>query len=185
MTLNISAGPSAILVPNVAGMDDVDAAVAITNARLVVVRQDEPSETVAEGTVIRTEPAAGSQLAEGSEVLVFVSSGPEIVQMPDLTGLNPTTALIQLDTLGMTADVVDVAALPGETPGLIVSQDPAAGTTITPGSILTLYVTGERDAGEPEAPTGDELTPLEGEAPPTEGGIDPSGLPERPAPTEG
>ena len=187
VTLNISAGPSAILVPNVAGMDDVDAAVAITNARLVVVRQDEPSGTVAEGAVIRTEPAAGSQLAEGSQVFVFVSSGPEIVQMPDLTGLNPTTALIQLDTLGVTADVVAVAPLPGETPGLIVSQDPVAGTPITPSSVLTLYVTGEHEPGEPTQPE-DELTPLEGdsggEPPPGEGGIDPSGLPERP-PAEG
>ena len=187
VTLNISAGPSAILVPNVAGMDDVDAAVAITNARLVVVRQDEPSGTVAEGAVIRTEPAAGSQLAEGSQVFVFVSSGPEIVQMPDLTGLNPTTALIQLDTLGMTADVVAVAPLPGETSGLIVSQDPVAGTPITPSSILTLYVTGEHEPEEPTQPE-DELTPLEGdsggEPPPGEGGIDPSGLPERP-PAEG
>ena len=43
VTLNISAGPSAVLVPNVAGTDDVDAAVAITNAGLVVVRQEEPS----------------------------------------------------------------------------------------------------------------------------------------------
>ena len=189
VTLNISAGPAAILVPNVAGMDDVDAAVAITNARLIVERLDEPSETVAEGVVIRTEPLAGSQLAEGSQVLVYVSSGPEIVTMPELTGLNPNTALIQLDTLGATADVVAVAPLPGETPGIIVSQDPAAGTPITPISILTLYVTGEPDTGEPEQPDGDGLTPVDGdsggEAPPVEGEIDPSGLPERPAPQEG
>ena len=184
VTLNISAGPSVVLMPNVAGMDDVDAAVAITNAGLVVVREEEPSGTVAEGTVIRTEPAAGSQLAEGSQVFVFVSSGPEIVEMPDLTGLNPTTAFIQLDTLGVTADVVSVAPLPGETPGLIVSQDPAAGTPITPSSILTLYVTGDPETGEPAPPPNGGLTPLEGETPPVEGGVDPSGLPERP-PAEG
>ena len=84
----------------------------------------------------------------------------------------------------MTADVVSVAPLPGETPGLIVSQDPAAGTPITPGSILTLYVTGEPETGEPEPPPSDDLTPLDGETPPVEGGVDPSGLPERP-PAEG
>ncbi len=188
VTLNISAGPAAILVPNVAGLDDVDAAVAITNAGLVVERETEPSETVAEGLVIRTEPQVGSQLAEGSQVFVYVSSGPEIVTMPDLTGLDPNTALIQLDTLGATADVVPVAPLPGETPGLIVSQDPVAGTTISPSSILTLYVTGEPEIGEPTQ-TGDELAPLEGDGggppPPGEGGIDPSGLPERPPPEGG
>ena len=184
VTLNISAGPAAILVPNVAGMDEVDAAVAITNAGLVVERQAEPSATVAEGLVTRTEPPVGSQLAEGSQVFVYVSSGPEVLTMPDLTGLNPTTALIQLDTLGVTADVVAVAPLPGETPGLIVSQDPMAGTTITPSSVLTLYVT-----GEPAAAGDSEPTPIDDETgvgvPSIEGESDPSGLPERPAPEEG
>ena len=184
VTLNISAGPSAILVPNVAGMDEVDAAVAITNAGLVVQRMAEPSPTVTEGLVIRTEPEAGSQLAEGNQVLVYVSLGPEVVTMPDLTGLNPTTALIQLDTLGMTAEVVTVAPLPGETPGIIISQDPMVGTTITPSSILTLYVIGEHEPG-----TGDEPTPIEGETgvevPAGEGENGPAGLPERPAVGDG
>ncbi|MCY3560015.1 MAG: Stk1 family PASTA domain-containing Ser/Thr kinase [bacterium] len=188
VTVNVSAGPSAILVPNVAGMDDVDAAVAITNAGLVVQRQTEPSATVSDGVVIRTEPPVGSQLVEGSQVFVYVSSGPEVVTMPNLTGLNPTTAFIQLDTLGMTAEVVTVAPLPGEAPGLIVSQEPGAGTTITASSILTLYVTGEPETGDAGDPSG-ELTPLEDESdeppPPDEGGTEAGGLPDRPAPEGG
>ena len=132
VTLNISVGPAAILVPNVAGMDDVSAAVAIANAGLEVVPQSEPSEVIAEGLVTRTQPPAGTQVAEGSQIFVYVSSGPSVVLMPDLTGLDPTTAHIQLDTLGMIADVQTVAPLPDEVPGLIVSQDPAAGTPITP-----------------------------------------------------
>ena len=142
VTLNISAGPSAILVPTVAGLDAVDAAVALTNAGLVVMRRTEPSGTAAEGVVTRTEPPAGSQLAEGSQVFVYESSGPDLVRMPDLTGLNPTTAFIQLDTLGVVADLVEVAPLPGEEPGVIVTQDPEPGTTITPSSVLTIFVTG-------------------------------------------
>ena len=197
VTLNISAGPAAILVPNVVGMDDVEAAVAIANAGLEPQPQAEPSETVAEGLITRTQPPVGSQLAEGSQVFVYVSSGPAVVLMPDLTGLDPTTALIQLDTLGMTADVVAVAPLPGEAPGLIVSQEPGTGAPIAPSSILTLYVTGEpdpADAGpDPSEPGGADGAPGSGEttdatpldAPPIEGGTDPAGLPQRPAPEEG
>ena len=187
VTLNISAGPAAILVPNVAGMDDVSAAVAITNAGLTVHLQSEPSETVAEGVVTRTQPPSGTQVAEGSQIFVYASSGPAVLLMPDLTGLNPTTALIQLDTLGMTAAVEVVAPLPDETPGLIVSQTPAPGTSITPGSILTLYVTGESTPGDTDGPPGDgeptDAVPTD--VPPIEGGTDPAGLPERPAPEEG
>ena len=192
VTLNISAGPAAILVPNVVGMDDVAAAVAITNAGLQVQPQPEPSETVAEGLVTRTEPPVGSQLSEGSQVFVYVSTGPAVVVMPDFIGFDPTTAIIQLDSMGLTAKVVDVAPLPGETPGLIVSQIPAAGTPISPSSTLTLHVTGEPETGEPEPDVIDDpLDPGEAtdavptDAVPTEGGNDPAGLPERPAPTEG
>ena len=192
VTLNISAGPAAILVPNVAGMDDVSAAVAITNAGLEVVPQSEPSETTAEGLVTRTQPPAGTQVAEGSQIFVYVSSGPSVVLMPDLTGLDPTTALIQLDTMGMTADVVAVAPLPDETAGLIVSQDPAAGTPVTPGSILTLYVTGEpvpdeAGPGDADGPstTGEAGDTAPTDVPPVLEGTDPAGLPERPAPEGG
>ena len=187
VTLNISAGPAAILVPNVAGMDDVAAAVAITNAGLEVAPQSEPSETVAEGVVTRTQPPSGTQVAEGSQIFVYVSSGPAVVLMPDLTGLDPTTALIQLDTLGMTADVVAVAPLPDETPGLIVSQAPAAGTSIAPSSILTLYVTGASEPRDTDGPPGDgePTDTVPPNVPPIEVGTDPAGLPERPAPEEG
>ena len=192
VTLNISAGPAAILMPNVLGLDDVAAAVAVANAGLEVQTRSEPSETVAEGLVTRTEPAAGSQLAEGSQIFIYVSSGPAVVVMPDLTGLDPTTAIIQLDSLGLTATVVEVAPLPGEAAGLIVSQIPAAGTPISPSSILTLHVTGEPGGVESEpdvvddplAPGG-EMEADPSDAIPTDGGNDPAGLPERPAPTEG
>ncbi|MCE2525539.1 MAG: PASTA domain-containing protein [Acidimicrobiia bacterium] len=188
VTLNISAGPAAILVPNVAGMDDVSAAVAIANAGLEVVPQSEPSETTAEGLVTRTQPPAGTQVAEGSQIFVYVSSGPSVVLMPDLTGLDRTTALIQLDTLGMTANIVAVAPLPDEVPGLIVSQEPAAGTPVTPGSILTLFVTGEPGSGDDgpgDAEPGEsgdvtDAGPLD--VPNLEARTDPAGLPGRPAP---
>ena len=188
VTLNISAGPAAILVPNVAGMDDVSAAVAIANAGLEVVPQSEPSETTAEGLVTRTQPPAGTQVAEGSQIFVYVSSGPSVVLMPDLTGLDPTTALIQLDTLGMTADIVAVAPLPDEVPGLIVSQEPAAGTPITPGSILTLFVTGQPGSGDDgpgDAEPGESGDVTDAgllDVPNLEARTDPAGLPGRPAP---
>ncbi len=187
VTLNISAGPAAILVPNVVGMDDVSAAVAITNAGLQVQPQSEPSETVAEGLVTRTEPPVGSQLAEGSQVFVYVSTGPDVLVMPDFGGFDPTTAIIQLDSMGLTARVVDVAPLPGDTLGTIVSQVPEPGTPISPSSTLTLHVAGESGPEEPVTDvTDDLLEPLEEtDTVPTEGTVDPAGLPERPAPTEG
>ena len=179
VTLDVSAGPAAKLVPAVTGMDAVRAAVQLTNAGFVIVEQSEPSDTVAEGLVTRTQPPAGSQLDEGDQIFVYVSSGSAVQLMPDLTGLDPTTALIQLDTVGFTADVLQVAPLPNEIPGLVVNQFPDPGTEIVPSSVITLYVTSEVAPGggvDTTEPDGDVLG--EGEA-------DPAGLPERPAPSDG
>ena len=179
VTLDISAGPAAKLVPAVTGMDAVRAAVQLTNAGFVIVEQSEPSDTVVQGLVTRTQPPAGSQLDEGDQIFVYVSSGSAVQLMPDLTGLDPTTALIQLDTLGFTADVLQVAPLPNEIPGLVVNQFPDPGTEVIPSSVITLYVTSE-------VPPGSEVDTIEPDGnDPGEGEADPAGLPERPAPSDG
>ena len=52
----------------------------------------EASADVAEGQVTRTEPPAGSTVRAGDTVTVFISSGPEPVEVPDLSGLTPGEA---------------------------------------------------------------------------------------------
>lgn len=46
------------------------------------------SDTVAEGQVVKTDPQAGSTLASGSTITLYVSKGPEIktVSVPAVVG---------------------------------------------------------------------------------------------------
>lgn len=79
ITVKVSKGPEptpTVSVPSFQGKtgDAYDAA--LVSAGLVPKRAVEPSSTVPEGNVIRTEPAAGEQADKGSIVLYFVSSGP-------------------------------------------------------------------------------------------------------------
>ena len=62
---------------------------------------EEFSDEYAEGKVIRTNPEAGTPLTEGQKVEVYYSSGPMIKKerMPDVVGLNYSTALKRLDDL--------------------------------------------------------------------------------------
>ncbi|MDQ2673686.1 MAG: Stk1 family PASTA domain-containing Ser/Thr kinase, partial [Chloroflexota bacterium] len=53
---------------------------------LVVQTEQEPSEDVEEGRVIRCDPATGQEVAEGSTLTAFVSSGSEEVSVPRLRG---------------------------------------------------------------------------------------------------
>jgi eukaryotic-like serine/threonine-protein kinase len=77
VTLTVSAGKAKTTVPNVVGQDENAAFDAISKAKLTPRRTTEASSTVEAGKVIRTSPAGGTQVDEGSTVTVVVSSGAE------------------------------------------------------------------------------------------------------------
>ncbi len=62
----------------------------------------EPSYIYEAGTVTRTDPAAGTELAPGQTVYVYISTGPEIVEsvMPNVVGLEVDRARNLLDSMG-------------------------------------------------------------------------------------
>jgi len=66
-----------VAVPDVMGMSEADAVAAVEGAGLVIQVEQLPSDSVAAGSVGYQFPAAGTQVAPGSEVLVAVSTGPE------------------------------------------------------------------------------------------------------------
>ena len=82
----VSSGVEMVAVPDVNGKTAVAAASDLTRAGFTPVEVTEPSGEVAEGTVIRTEPGAGTQAARGSEVQLVISSGEADVVVPDVEG---------------------------------------------------------------------------------------------------
>ena len=66
-----------VSIPDVRGMSEDDAQKTLENLNLVVEAQAQNNDTVASGKVISTDPAAGTQLTEGSKVTMYVSLGIE------------------------------------------------------------------------------------------------------------
>ena len=79
-----------VTVPNVAGATLEDATATLQDNGFGVEPANEPSDTVAEGRVIRTEPAANETAPYGSTITVVISTGPEETTSPTPTE-NPTT----------------------------------------------------------------------------------------------
>jgi Domain of unknown function (DUF4082)/PASTA domain len=76
VSLVVSTGPASATVPNVVGQTQAAATTAINNASLVVgTVTNASSATVASGSVISSNPAAGTQVAAGSAVNLVVSTG--------------------------------------------------------------------------------------------------------------
>ena len=59
------------------------------------------------GDVIRTEPAAKEELKTGQSVTLYVSKGPELAMMPDVTRISVDKAVNILTTYGFTKYVID------------------------------------------------------------------------------
>jgi serine/threonine-protein kinase len=140
VTLTVSSGPGQVAVPSVDGLGEAKASAILTDAGLVVdrvVRQAD--DNVPTKHVIKTSPAAGTTIDRGSNVTLFVSSGPQQVAVPDLVGLTQREAQQTLGNLGFLFTVTEEESGSAD-PRTVLRQDPAASTKVDPGSTVTLVV---------------------------------------------
>jgi serine/threonine-protein kinase len=89
--------------------------------------------------VIEQNPAPGTQVPVGSEVSIVVSLGPEIVEVPDVTGRRVEDAQSALQAVGFTVERQDTPSRTVQA-GLVIKQDPQAGGRIPKGETITLSV---------------------------------------------
>ncbi len=79
VTLTIVSGKEVREVPNVVGKDSATAERELNGANFSIMSYEECSSTVEAGKIIRQEPAGGSTQVFGSQVTIWVSTGPESV----------------------------------------------------------------------------------------------------------
>lgn len=137
-TVNIvvSTGPDApatIPVPDVAGQSAADAQAALEAEGFVVTATEQPSADIEAGLVISTNPGAGTEVAPGTSVEIIVSSGQEDVVVPDFSGMSMQDATAAAEAAGLTITFVEDADNP-DPEGVVIDQDPNAGTTVAGGS---------------------------------------------------
>ncbi len=135
----VSQGRQPVSVPDVTGKSQAEAEAALTTAGLAVGDVTQAySDTVAQGYVISSDPAAGSpDVLKGDGVSLVVSQGPEMVTVPDVTGKSEQEARSDLEGAGL---VVSVSRVLGGLFGTARSTDPAAGASVRKGSTVTLYI---------------------------------------------
>jgi serine/threonine-protein kinase len=133
----VSKGPQPIAVTDFTGQPAAQAVDALTKAGLQVdATQQENSDTVPKGNVIRQSPSGGT-LFKGQQVTLVVSKGPVMVTVPDVQGRQEADATKVLTAAGFK---VSVQRFMGGIFGTVRSQDPAAGSQQPKGSTITLVV---------------------------------------------
>ncbi len=97
-------------------------------------------DAVPAGRIARQEPKEGSLVKRGSSVAVVLSLGPQLIQVPDLSGRVLASAQVTLGanglTVGRTANVFAI----DQAPGTVFEQSPPAGTRVGGDTAVDLYL---------------------------------------------
>lgn len=139
VTLTVSAGPQPVTVPDVVGKDVAAATNQLGTLGLLTNTSNEASDTVEKGKVTRTDPPAGSQVAKGSTVTVYVSSGAANVRVPTVVGDTKAQATDILTRSGFNVSVQYALATSSADEGRVLDQNPK-NTSAPRGSTVTITV---------------------------------------------
>ncbi|MFD6417455.1 Stk1 family PASTA domain-containing Ser/Thr kinase [Streptomyces sp. NPDC060194] len=138
--LTISKGPERIGVPRLAGVPLDEAKRRLEDAGLApgaVAR--EFSEDVGKGEVVRTDPAAGTEVRSGKAIAITVSKGAP-VDVPDVAGRSVDDATRALEEQGLKVELAPERVHSEHDEGEVARQSPAGGEEAVRGDTVTLTV---------------------------------------------
>ena len=140
VTLTISKGKQTATVPNITKMDITNAQNTLTAAGLVLGSETQANDAAPVGQVISQDPAVGTSLPQGGFVNVVVSKGPVSVSVPSVVNMTRSNAEAQITNAGLIANTQETAVTDPAQDGIVVSQDPASGSSRPQGSTVTIVV---------------------------------------------
>jgi len=133
----VSSGPGNASVPPVVEMSKPAAEKLIKKDGLTVGSTPTAySATVAVGDIVRTDPGAGTSVPVGSDVTLFVSSGPAPVKVPSVVGDTESAAKSALAPLNVTITTSQQPS--SQTSGTVTSQSMTG--SVPAGSTINLVI---------------------------------------------
>ena len=97
-------------------------------------------DDVPSGLVVGTDPGAGTETRKFQPVALFVSKGPQLFDLPELTGMTLDEAKSELNQAEMALGTISEKFDEGIAAGIILAQDPASGTPARHGTPVALTV---------------------------------------------
>ena len=132
--------PSLIEIPDLTGSMQAQALEDLQALGFKVGIENSADASVPAGSVIRTQPSSNTVINPDSLVTIIVSVGPEAFPIPYVLDIETERALYVVEesgfSIGQLLEVNDDI-----TPrGFVISQNPVAGTKMSPGSIVDLVI---------------------------------------------
>ena len=150
INFTVSKGPepaASVTVPDLSNMTPEEAEAELAKYKLTGKSgNSEPSDDVEVGHVCRQSPNAGTSAKAGDTITYYLSSGPNEVEVPNVSGYSENNAKSALKSAGFTDVTVVYDNSDTVASGLVVRTDPSAGTKTAANQTITVTVsTGPSD----------------------------------------
>ena len=150
INFTVSKGPAPaaeVTVPDLSNMTPEEAEAELAKYKLTGKSgNSEPSDDVEVGHVCRQSPNAGTSAKAGDTITYYLSSGPNEVEVPNVSGYSENNAKSALKSAGFTDVTVVYDNSDTVASGLVVRTDPSAGTKTAANQTITVTVsTGPSD----------------------------------------
>ena len=132
--------PTLVEIPDLTGSEQAQALEDLQNLGFKVGIENSADASVPTGSVIRTQPPSNTVINPDSLVTIIVSVGPEAFPIPYVLDIETERAIYVIEesgfNLGQLLEVND-DSIPR---GFVISQNPVAGTKMSPGTTVDLVV---------------------------------------------
>lgn len=139
--LVMSSGPKIVTIPDVSNLYQKEATDKLTSLGLLVKEvKYQTSADVKKDMVIAVSPTSGIQVKEGSEVILYVSSGKDAVSTPNLLGMSLAAAKQTISDNGLILGEVRYSSSTSYDEGQVMQQSPNAYTEADKNTRVDLVV---------------------------------------------
>ncbi|MEX2550454.1 MAG: Stk1 family PASTA domain-containing Ser/Thr kinase [Nitriliruptoraceae bacterium] len=183
--LVISGGQELVAVPNLVDLSENDALAELRAAGLTVgetTEEEDPDNDPR--TVLDQSPAPGEEVEPGSAVDITVSVPLDQVRVPRVVNFSEDNALEAITDAGLEPAIADREYSNAVGEGFVISQDPAPGEQVDPGSEVEIVISRGPDPADEEEEEEEEPPVVEPEPDP-EPDPEPEPEPDDPPPDDG
>lgn len=149
--LDFLKGGETVEIPKLVDMD-LEKAQHQYKGTFSIVKKSEKQSDKAAGAILEQSPEAGEKVRKRDDIVIYVvvSSGNHAANMDNFVGMSLTEAKDALKDKGFQVNVIEKYS-DSEEKDKVMAQDPAAGSAISPGGLVTLYVSKGPENAQPSA----------------------------------
>lgn len=141
----VSKGEETIIIPNIIGLDFIEASNYLESLGLIVKSTNKAPVTSTDitnetGKIIKIIPSPGTKVKANSLVEITISTNEPLVLVPDLMNFSVEQAKSKLDLEGINYEISYINTDYSVQEGTVLGQNPEAGTYISPGSSVILSI---------------------------------------------